>query len=64
MSKARFHVNRVFYQSNEGGHLVGWYFETREGVPQGPFTTREEARTALVGYLADRSGEGDKRSPI
>lgn len=63
MTKAHFHTDRLFYQTNEDGALAGWYFETREGTPRGPFTSREEARMALDAYLAGPADGGDGRFP-
>jgi len=61
MTKAHFHTGRLFYQASEDEGLAGWYFETREGTPQGPFPSREEARAALDAHLTERSDGGDGR---
>jgi Domain of unknown function (DUF6316) len=62
MTKMYFHPDRLFYQASKDGALAGWYFETREGTPQGPFPSREIARTALDDYLAEHVDDEDGRS--
>ena len=37
-----------------------WYFACREGRDNGPFLNREEARNALMTYLAKRTRAKDK----
>jgi len=63
MTKAHFHTGRLFYQASEDENLAGWYFETREGTPQGPFPSRDEARAALDAHLAEIVDDGGGRLP-
>lgn len=62
MTKAQFYTGRLFYLSGKQEGSAGWYYETREGVPQGPFPSREEARNALDAYLAGLSDDRDSPS--
>jgi Domain of unknown function (DUF6316) len=62
MTKMHFHPNRLFYQSGEEGVMAGWYFETREGTPRGPFPSREKAHTALDDYLTEHVDDRNDRS--
>ena len=62
MTKMHFHPDRLFHQASEDGALAGWYFETREGTPRGPFSSREIARAALDDYIAEHGDDGDGRS--
>jgi len=40
-----------------------WYFETREGIDYGPYTTREEAEGALEAFLLWQAPADDVPAP-
>jgi hypothetical protein len=37
----------------------GWYFDTRDGEPWGPYSTLDEARLAAASFAQDREVRGE-----
>jgi hypothetical protein len=44
----RFRSDRFFTSQGQ------WFFNTREGTTEGPFASRTDAESALVGYLLEQ----------
>lgn len=66
MNRARFRDGRVFHVDEPHGEAGGWYFEVRDGPPQGPYLTRDLAEHALTEYTGEVSEaqEDEAEQPV
>lgn len=66
MSRSRFRDQRVFHVDDPAGDAGGWYFEVRDGPPQGPYLTRDLAEHALTEYTGEVSEaqEDEAEQPV
>ena len=51
MTQSYFHTDRIFHIDSPQGNHRGWYFETRDDMPHGPYMTVTLAEIALATYL-------------
>lgn len=51
VSQTKFRDHRLFHVDDPNGKAAGWYFEVRNGSPQGPFATRRFAEIVLAHYI-------------
>ena len=51
------HEERRFRSSRFFHSLDQWYFLTREGTVEGPYSDRNQAETNLATYLTEMAGE-------